>query len=165
MWCARFARPATRSIALHNSSSPQLKRPRIARLGFVRAQLTTIRIKRSVSRCRAVSASAARRTAAVASSGAATQISRPQAHARTAAGPTRSITKIASETGSGTASACRGAKRCSNGHFPQAREARPAARPPLVYKAGQGSPEYVLARGRVSNFFGHHDALLSPYQR
>jgi hypothetical protein len=50
-------------------------------------------------------------------------------------------------------------------HFPQAREARPAARPPLAYKASQGCLENVLARGRVSNFFAHHDELLSPHQR
>ena len=45
--------------------------------------------------------SAARNTAAVASSGAATRTSTPEAQARTAAGPTRSIAKMASETGSG----------------------------------------------------------------
>ena len=58
----------------------------------------------SADRCRGAGrsrASAARNTAAVASSGAATQTSTPEAQARTAAGPTRSIAKIASETGSG----------------------------------------------------------------
>jgi hypothetical protein len=74
--------------------------------------LTTIRISRSVLRRRAVWASAARNTRAVGSSGAVTQTSTPEAQARTAAGPTRSI---ASKTGSGTCIPLRLARRCSSG--------------------------------------------------
>jgi hypothetical protein len=75
-------------------------------------QSTTIWIRRSVSRRSAVSAKAARNISAVASSGAVTRTSTPEAQARTVAGPMRSIANTASETGSGVCVALRSAKRC-----------------------------------------------------
>ena len=75
---------------------------------------------------RAVSASAARNTAAVASSGAATQTSTPEAQARTAAGPTRSIAKMASKTGSGGSILGPRRKFVQQRHFPKPPRRAPA---------------------------------------
>ena len=131
----------------HFSGNTFRRRDYAARSGTY--QSTTIRISRSVPRRRAVWASAARNIRAVASSGAVTRTSTPEAQARTAAGPTRSIASTASKTGSGVCIALRPAKRCSSG-IPRKQSRR----------RKDCSPH-----GRVGEFLGHPDALLSPDEK
>src|SRR6516225_7715346 len=108
MWYAQFARQATRSIALPNSGDSSRW---VSDYRFVRTQLTTIRIKRSVPRRRAVSANAARKTDAV------DRENRERNRVdRTDHLPWRETVQ--------------------QWHFPETREAWSSTWPPLAYEAG-----------------------------